>query len=198
VLLDILYWHALTTREVPMPRLPYVSREELDDAGKRAWDAFAEPRRGRVENNPRLMLNSPRAAAHVFAFNTYLRFEAGIPEKAIAIATVVAGAVNRSDYVLAWHIPAAAKKGVSPASIDAITSGGPLDAVPADEAVVIRYAREVLGGDVSDEAWDAAHALLGPRVLLDLTFVIGQYTLMHLVGSAFRVSRDEDWEPLLV
>ena len=181
-----------------MPRLPYVSREELDPEGQRAWDAFAEPRRGRVENNPRLMLNSPRAAAHVFAFNTYLRFEAGIPPKAIAIATVVTGAVHGSDYVLAWHVPAAAAKGVSQAALEAIESGGSLDAVPADEAVVIRYAREVLAAEVSDEAFAAARALLGPRVLLDLTFVIGQYTLMHLIGSAFEVSRDAEWEPLLV
>lgn len=181
-----------------MPRAPYVDRDELDEEGKRAWDEFAAPRKGRVENNPRLMLNSPRAAARIFALNTYLRFEAGIPPKALALATIVAGAVNRSEYVLAWHLPGALNKGVSQAAVDAVTTGGPLDDVPEDEAIVIRYAREVLAANVSDETFQAAQDALGTRVLLDLTFVIGQYTLMHLVGSAFGVTRDDGWEPILV
>lgn len=181
-----------------MPRIQYVSRSDLDDEGKRVWDEFAAPRSGRVENGPRLMLNSPKAAARVFAMNTYLRFEAGLPPKALALATVVTGAVNRSEYILAWHVPGAEHKGVSNAAIDAARSGGSLEGVPEDEALVIRYCREVLAADVSDETFAAAEKAFGARALLDLTFVIGQYTLMHLVGSAFQLTRDEQWQPLLV
>ncbi len=181
-----------------MPRVPYVTRDELDEHGKQVWDAFAAPRQGRVENGPRMFLNSPKAAERVFSMNTYLRFESGIPPNALALATVVAGAESHSDYVLAWHVPGALDKGVSQAAVDAATKGGTLEGLPEDEATVIRYGREVARSSVSDETFQAAQALFGTRVLLDLTFVIAQYTLMHLVGSAFGVTRDEGWEPVLV
>ena len=181
-----------------MARAPYLSREDLDDEGKRTWDDFADPRKGRVENGPRLMLNSPKAAARVFSMNTYLRFEAGLPPKALALATVVTGAVNGSQYILAWHVPGAEGKGVSKAAIQAAVTGGGLDGVPGDEALVIRYCREVLAAKVSDETFSVAQQEFGTRALLDLTFVVGQYTLMHLVGSAFELTRDEGWEPVLV
>lgn len=181
-----------------MPRIPYVSRDDLDADGKRVWDEFAAPREGRVENGPRLMLNSPKAAERVFAMNTYLRFEALLPPKALALATVVTGAVNHSEYILAWHVPGAEHKGVSKAAIEAALGGGSLEGLPEEEALVIRYCREVLAASVSAETFAAAEEAFGARTLLDLTFVIGQYTLMHLVGSAFELTRDEDWRPLLV
>ena len=67
-----------------MARVPLVSREDLAPEDRHIWDDFAARRSGRVENNPRVMLNSPQAAARIFALNTYLRFDAGIPSKPLA------------------------------------------------------------------------------------------------------------------
>jgi len=181
-----------------MARVPLVSRDDLAPEDRHIWDDFAVPRKGRVENNPRSMLNSPQAAARIFALNTYLRFNAGIPPKALVIATLTAGAEAGSEYVVAWHRPAAIAKGVSEAGVRAICLKSELDGVPPDEALVIRYARAVARCDMTDEIFQAALDELGVRMLMDLTIVVGQYTMMHLVGTAFGVSRDADWEPLLV
>jgi alkylhydroperoxidase family enzyme len=181
-----------------MARVPFVSREDLAPEDRHIWDDFAAPRAGRVENNPRMMLNSPQAAARIFALNTYLRFNAGIPTKELAIATLTAGAEAGSEYVVAWHRPSALDKGVSEATVQAICSQTSLDGIPEDEALIARYARAVARTEMTDGIFDAALEAYGVRMLMDISVVVGQYTLMHLIGSAFGVSRDPDWEPLLV
>jgi len=181
-----------------MARVPFVSREDLAPEDQHVWDDFAAPRKGRVENNPRMMLNSPQAAKRIFALNTYLRFNAGIPTKELAIATLTAGAEAGSDYVVAWHRPSALDKGVSEATVAAICNRAPLEGLPDDEALIARYARAVARTEMTDEIFAAALDAYGTRMLMDITVVVGQYTLMHLIGSAFGVSRDADWEPLLV
>jgi 4-carboxymuconolactone decarboxylase len=180
-----------------MARVPYVSREELPPAAQNAWDEFAKPRKGRVENNPRVILHSPEAAANIFRLATYLRFQSEIPPKAFSLATITTAAEHNSEYVLAWHLPSAAEKGVSQAAIDAVRDKKPLDGVPPDEALVVRYTRGVVQGKVDEETFQAALSAFGTKTLMDLTLAIGQYTLLHYVGSAFGVERDAGWKPLL-
>jgi 4-carboxymuconolactone decarboxylase len=180
-----------------MARVPYVSREDLPPEAQKAWDDFAKPRKGRVENNPRVIANSPEAAANIWRLATYLRFNSGIPPKTFALATITTAAEHNSDYVLAWHIPSAIEKGVSQAAIDAVRGKKPLDGVPPDETLVIQYAREVVRCQVSDETFQAAISKYGVKMLMDITLAIGQYTLLHYVASAFGVERDAGWKPLL-
>lgn len=180
-----------------MARVPYVSREDLPEEAQKAWDDFAKPRKGRVENNPRMMLNSPEAAAKIFALATYLRFKAGIPAKALVLATITTAAEHDSEYVLAWHLPSAAAKGVSKAAIEAVRLKKPLEGVPPDEALIIQYTREVLRCQVSDETFQASLTTFSVKTLMDLTIAIGQYTMLIFVGSAFGVERDPGWKPLL-
>jgi 4-carboxymuconolactone decarboxylase len=184
-------------RSQHIARVPYVSREYLPPEAQKAWDDFAAPRKGRVENNPRVIANSPDAAVNIWRLATYLRFESDIPPKAFSLATITTAAEHDSDYVLAWHIPSAVEKGVSQAAIDAVRQKKLLDGVPDDEALVIRYAREVVRCQVSDETFQAAVSRFGVKTLLDLTLAIGQYTLLHYVASAFEVERDAGWKPLL-
>lgn len=180
-----------------MARVPYVSREDLPPEAQQAWDEFAKPRKGRVENNPRAIANSPDAAINIWRLATYLRFHAGIPPQVFALATIASAAEHNSEYVLAWHIPSAVEKGVSEAAIDAVRHKKALDGVPPDEALVIDYARQVVRCQVSDETFEAARARFGVKMLMDLTLAIGQYTLLHYVASAFGVERDPGWKPVL-
>ena len=135
------------------------------------------------------MLNSPGAAERIFSFNTYLRFESGIPPKSLALATVVAGAENSSDFLLAWHVPGALNKGVSQAAIDAATSGGPLDGLADDEAIVTRCRREVVGSSVSDETFAGFRPLFsGTAALLRFVAPLDRWSRLigHCIGSGVR------------
>ena len=55
---------------------------------------------------------------------------------------------------------------------------GPLDDLTADEALIIRFGRELLDvRQVSDETFSAVQARYGKKGLLELTALMGVYTM---------------------
>ena len=63
-------------------------------------------------------------------------------------------------------------------AIHAIDTLGPLDKLTADEALIIRFGRELLEArKVSDETFNAVRARYGEKGLLELTAVMSVYTM---------------------
>src|SRR6516162_2423086 len=72
-------------------RLPLPRREELDEAGQKAYDRGATPGANiaGLQGPAGVQLYSPRTAPHLSAINRYLRFEAGISPRVREIAILV-------------------------------------------------------------------------------------------------------------
>ena len=65
-------------------------------------------------------------------------------------------------------------------AIHAIDTLGPLDGLTADEALIIRFGRELPEArKVSDETFNAVRTRYGEKRLLELTAPIGVYTARH-------------------
>jgi hypothetical protein len=64
-------------------RLPLPRREDLDEAGRSAYDRAITPGRtiAGLQGPAGVQLYSPKIASHVAAINQYLRFEAGFPTR---------------------------------------------------------------------------------------------------------------------
>jgi len=57
-----------------LSRLPPVQRAELDDEGKRIWDALSGANKAIPRTGPSAVtMHSPRAAEPIYALNQYLR-----------------------------------------------------------------------------------------------------------------------------
>ena len=70
------------------------------------------------------------------------------------------------------------KAGVREEALAAIDTFAPLDGLPPDEALIIRYGRELLEQrHVSDETFDAVRARYGEKGLMELTAVMGVYQM---------------------
>jgi hypothetical protein len=74
--------------------------------------------------------------------------------------------------ILHLHLPDAVAVGVRIEAIDAIRSGEE-SALTAEEAQIAAYARMVLRGEVSDQAYAGIEALMGRRGAVDFTVFIG-------------------------
>ena len=82
------------------------------------------------------------------------------------------------DYIWDAHVKLGLQAGVHEEAIRAIDTLGPLDALTADEALIIRFGRELLEvRKVSDETFNAVRARYGEKGLLELTAVMGVYTM---------------------
>jgi hypothetical protein len=69
-------------------RLPLPRREDLDEAGRSAYDRAITPGRtiAGLQGPAGVQLYSPKIASHVAAINQYLRFEAGFTARTREIA----------------------------------------------------------------------------------------------------------------
>jgi hypothetical protein len=63
-------------------------------------------------------------------------------------------------------------------ALHAVDTHGPLDGLTADEALIIRFGRELLESpQISDDTFNAVRARYGEKGLLELTAVMSVYTM---------------------
>lgn len=161
--------------------------------------AFAEvaASRGRVPNLFRALAHSPEAARRIGAVGAYLRFESPLPARLReAVVLAVAGAW-RCAYEASIHRALAVQEGVAPAVADALLAGAAteetLTALGPSEAAAVRYALALTRqGQVPAALADAARAVLGERGLVELTALVGYYTMLALILNGLEVDLDAD------
>jgi 4-carboxymuconolactone decarboxylase len=175
-----------------MARVPYVDRDEMDDAGKVIYDRIRSDRNAdKVGLQFRTLLNSPDAASHLTSMGAVLRFKSALPENLKEFAIIIAAREWNSDIEWTAHAALAAKAGVSAASIEAIRSGKGLSALSTDEQTIARFVHQLLRDkNVTDDAFAAAQKLLGTRGVVDLTLTCSYYTAINMAQIALKPEMD--------
>ena len=100
-------------------RLPLPKRDELDEAGRAAYDRAVTPGRtiAGLQGPAGVQLYSPKIAPHVSAINQYLRNEAGYSPRVREIAILTTAREMDSQFEWVAHEPEALKVGVPEAVI---------------------------------------------------------------------------------
>ena len=171
-----------------MARVPYVEREELDAEGQEIYDRIRKDRNAdKVGLQFRALLHSPKAAGHLTSMGAQLRFKSAIPENLKEFAIVVVAREWNSDIEWTAHSALAAKAGVSAQSIEAVRTRKAPAGLTADEQVVMRFILEISREKkLSDEAFNAAHKLLGTQGVVDLTLTCSYYTAINMAQVALK------------
>lgn len=173
-----------------MARVPYVAREDLPESQRHIYDEIASSR-GRL-NVYEALLNSPEAAACVGTLGAYLRFHSQLPSQIRELAILTVARELGCDYEWAQHQPFARSAGVSETSIAAIHEGIAPKELPNDQAVVVCYVQEILHHHrVTGELFDRVLKLLGTKDLIDLTLLIGYYTMTAFALLALNVEIED-------
>ena len=90
------------------------------------------------------------------------------------------------------HVRLAREAGVPESSIDAVKRGDTPDGTPADDAMVMRFARELIGQrKVSDASFNTVAERFGIQGAVDLTGLIGHYILVMQIINAFDIQHAE-------
>jgi 4-carboxymuconolactone decarboxylase len=181
-------------------RLPLPKREELDEAGRQAFDRAVTPGRtiAGLQGPAGVQLYSPKIAAHVNAINHYLRYEAGYPPRVREIAILATARELDSQFEWVAHEPVALREGVPPAVIDAIKHRRPTAGLPEADAAVIELARALWRDHkVSPETFARAKTLFGPHNLVDLVLLMGNYAGTAALLAAVDMQLHTGKEPLL-
>jgi len=164
-------------------RLPAIKRDELDDAGKKLFDA-----RGTLDGfGPApIRLYSDALAEHMGAVNDYLRYKAGLDPRLIQLMILATARENDCLYVWTAHEPQALKAGVPPDVIDVVRYGKPLDGLAEKDAVIIQLARGAVGKHHVDSDV-AAHAmrLFGKQGMVNYVSLMGDYAATTVLLNTF-------------
>ena len=181
-------------------RLPLPKREDLDDAGKAHYDRVAAPGAtiAGLQGPSGITLYSPKAAEHARALNRYLRFEAGLPPRVREVAILTTAREMDSQFEWAAHEPEARKEGVDARVIDVIKQRLPTAGLKEADATVIELGRQIFRDHkVTSETFAKAKALFGPKTLVELVMLMGNYAGTAALLAAVDMQLHPGQKPLL-
>ncbi|NDW05942.1 carboxymuconolactone decarboxylase family protein [Jiella pacifica] len=156
------------------------------------FNAIASGPRGVVEGPLRVWLQSPALAETAQALGAFCRYGTRLPPKLSELAILVTGAFWRSGFEWAVHAPIAIREGLSTAVVEAIRRGEHPDFGEPAEAAIYDFASELHRDHrVRDETYARVTALFGQEGAVELTGILGYYTLISMTINAFEVPLPE-------
>ena len=168
------------------PRLKRIDPEHLSPAQQDVFDRIAGTR-GRVAGPFTVLLHVPELADRVQHLGAYLRYEAGIDRDFAETAVLVTAKAWACPFEWEAHEPLARLAGVPDVVIEGVRAGSDAGLMPERYRAVCEYTRELAqSGRVSDELHRAALMLLGVPGTVELTVLVGYYTLLAMTLNAHR------------
>jgi 4-carboxymuconolactone decarboxylase len=168
-------------------RLDILEPEQMSTAQRELYDRIAGAR-GAVRGPFNLWLYSPELCDKVEALGKFVRFDSSIPPRLRDLAILVTARHWDSSYMWHSYSKRAAEGGIADGIIAAISERRePALADSADRAVYA-YARALLHRHHVDTAtFAAALETIGKVALVELTALIGNYSMVAMALNAFEV-----------
>ena len=183
---------------VSLSRLPPVQRADLDEEGKRIYDALAGAGKTLAPTGPSAVtMYSPKAAEPIYALNQYLR-KTVAGTRYFELAAIIAAREFDQQYEWSAHEPAAIRAGVEQSIVDAIKFNRDLAGVPDKDATVIRLGRAIFRDHkVSPELWARMVQHFGRQGAMEVTMVMADYAMVGFLLTAVDQQLPPDRKPLL-
>jgi 4-carboxymuconolactone decarboxylase len=145
------------------------------------------------------MIHVPKAHQWATGLNNYLRDESSLPKKTQELAMLVTARELDCQHIWNAHAASARHAGVRDEIVDALRDRKELPGLASDEAAVVDYGREFFRTHhVSRGAFQTALEQFGTRGVVELTLIMGNYSLLAFAINAFDTDLPPDRkEPLL-
>lgn len=146
-------------------------------------------RRGRISGPSTVVLHSPGLARPWNEISEYLHGQSIVEAPHAELAVCTTARERDCGYVWNAHVPLAQKAGVRAETIEAVRDRRPVTGMPAPEAAVTLYVRQLLQGNrVDSDVFDPLLGAHGPQWLVELTSWIGRYAALSGILNAFDVT----------
>jgi len=180
-------------------RVPEVKRSEMKAEDRAIYDKVAGADRTTPMLGPGgVSLHMPKVAQAMDILNQYLRYDSIIGRRYIEVAILVAAREFDQQYEWTFHEKAALDAGAPQATIDAIKHDGPVAALDAKDAVIIRYGREIMREHrLSAATWAEAEAGFTQQGALEIAAIMGDYLLAAVLLHAVDQHLPPGTKPLL-
>jgi 4-carboxymuconolactone decarboxylase len=168
-----------------MARIPAITRERLNEELRVVFDEVSSGPGGVGTGPMSILKNSPEMARRAIPLFNYVRNESTVPQKLRELAMLVTARAMDCPYIWNAHAAFGRQQGLSDTLVDALRDNKLLPLVPPDEAAVISYGMELLRNRrVNQETFQAVLDLLGVQGLIELTTLMGFYTMLAFNANA--------------
>jgi 4-carboxymuconolactone decarboxylase len=181
-----------------LARIPFPDELGLSPAQQKVVDEVVKGPRGVLIGPLRAALHRPDLADVWQRFGTILRFGTSLPPRLSELAIIVTA--KRWNSQLEWyvHATAALQAGLSPEIIEDLRQGRSPNFADPIEADIYDFARELqLFSNVSDLTYARVRNRWGPVGVVELTSLVGYYTLVSMTLNAHDVPLPDDVQPPL-
>jgi 4-carboxymuconolactone decarboxylase len=163
-----------------MARIPLVTRDQVAEKEKPAYDAFMLSRAGRPNIGPySLLLHMPEMAQRLEALRTYIRDETSLPQKLQELVMISVAREMNCAFIWYAHAAAARQAGVRDDVVDSIRDTRSPANLEPDDQTVIDFTRELLQSrKVTRRTFDDATTRFGQRGVITLTNLIACYAML--------------------
>jgi len=161
-----------------MPRLPIPSdTEDFPEKTRAAVRHILETRKSMPPPSSYLTY-AGQAGARLSDLVEHLRYHTSLSDAETELAICTAARAANADYIWSAHAKLGLKAGTREEALHAVDTHGSLDELTTDEALIIRFGRELLeaprGGD---DTFEAVRARFGENGLMELTAVMSVYMM---------------------
>lgn len=166
---------------------------EMTEAQQKVYEKIVSGKRGRIVGPLRAALHSPEMADRWQLLGEFLRYGTQLPPRISELAIIVTGRFWNCQLEWLIHSEVARREGLEGAIIESIrTAQPPAFSEPLDRAVY-EFTRELLEfGQVSDSVYGDLLALIDKVAIVELTGVIGYYSLVAMTLNAHHVPLPDD------
>jgi 4-carboxymuconolactone decarboxylase len=162
-------------------RLPTIPPAQYTEEQKQAAADFESARKVPVFGPFEPLIYSPQMMSTARAMGDYLRYKSAIGNTLSELVILITAREWTQDYEWSLHYPIALKAGIRKELADDIAVGRRPTGMGPDEETVFDFTSELLRNkQVSDATFERAKARLGPKGVVDMTGIVGYYTLLAM------------------
>jgi 4-carboxymuconolactone decarboxylase len=160
----------------------------MNPAQRKIYDDVSSGPRGMMIGPLRAAIHRPELADAWQRFGAILRYGTSLPPRLSELAIIVTA--RRWNSQLEWQVHAAAAlaAGLDESAVEELRNGRSPTFKRRDEIEIYEFARELqLHGEVSDEVYALVLARWGTIGVVELTALIGYYTMVSMTLNAHEI-----------
>jgi len=179
-------------------RLAPLELDDMTPEQRSIAEAILSGPRGRLRGPFPAWLRSPELADPAQKLGAYCRFGSSLAPNLSELAIIITGKRWTAQYEFWAHATLARQAGVSDEVIEAVRVGAvPVFNDPAEQLVYDFVTEYLASNRISDATYERALGVIGERGILDLTAIVGYYTLVSITLNVFEVDVPEGVDPPL-
>ena len=182
-----------------MPRIPLLTESsELNPEQRRVVDAILGKRGGRIPGPFRLALHCPEVTEAWHPLGEVLRLKTTFPLRLSEFAIIITARAWDCEYVFNAHVSIALQDGLAQSVVDQLAAGERPKGMKEDEEAIYDYCTELYRDHaISDATYARALKLFGTAKVVELTCLIGYYSMVAMTLLAHQMPLPDGAKPVL-